>query len=127
MIRPGIGRDDHRWNPETQPVVRGRSRIDRVDLLGVWSEAQDPPEQPEPFHRILAGNVVGLRRGRWRHVVVVAAVLVVEPDQKGPRLSLAGHDGVDHLRRKGFALLDVLRILFGPLAEVRVHDADRRQ
>ena len=72
-------------------------------------------------------DVVG-RHGRGRrHVVVVPAVLVVDPDQHGVRPAGAVHDPVDHLGGEALALPDVLRVLLRIGPEVRVHDAERRQ
>ena len=75
----------------------------------------------------MRGHVVGWHRLRRRDVVVVAAVLVVEPDQQrvGPRR--ATHDAVDDLGGEGFAPADVLRVLLRVLLEVRVDDAHRGQ
>ena len=72
-------------------------------------------------------DVVRLDRARWRDVVVVAAVLVVQPDQQRVRPARAVHDAVDDLGGEGFALGDVLRVLLRVGLEVRVDDADRGQ
>ena len=64
VVAPGVGRHDHRRHPERQTVVHARQVGRHVDV---------------------GRDVVGAHRGRRRHVVVVAAVLVVGPDQHGLR------------------------------------------
>ena len=60
-------------------------------------------------------------------MIVVAAVLVVHPDQQGAGPSLTVHDPVDHLGGEALTLLDVLRVLLGVDVEIGVHDAERGQ
>ncbi len=60
-------------------------------------------------------------------MVVISAVLVVEPDQQGVWPAGAVHDPVDNLGGEALAMPDVLRVLLGIAVEVRVHDAESRQ
>ena len=71
--------------------------------------------------------IIGQRRGGGRHVVVVAAMFIVDPDQKRSQPVPAVQDSVDDLGGEGLAGVDVLRILLGGLMKVRINDADRRQ
>ena len=91
----------------------------------------EPPEQPvEPTQGRDAGCARGRRRGdRWRRrdVVVVAAVLVVGPNEQRVTPARPLHHGVDHRCGERFAGGDVLRVLFGELAEVGIDDGERWQ
>ena len=60
-------------------------------------------------------------------MIVVAAVLVIHPDQQGAGPSLTVHHPVDHLGGEALTLPDVLRVLLGVDVEVGVHDAERGQ
>ncbi len=60
-------------------------------------------------------------------MIVVAAVLVVAPDEQGIGPALAVHDPPDDLGGEALALPDVLRVLLGVVLEVGVHDAERGQ
>ena len=75
----------------------------------------------------VAGNVVRCHRRGRGDVVVVAAVLVVGPDEQRVRPARAMHDPADHLGGEAFALADVLRVLLRETAVVRVDDAERRE
>ncbi len=60
-------------------------------------------------------------------MVVVAAVLVVKPDEQGVGPALASHDRIDDRSREAFSGPDVLGVLLGTGLEVGVDDADCRQ
>ena len=60
-------------------------------------------------------------------MIVVAAVLVVDPQQQRRFPGRAVHHRIDHRGREGLAELDVLRVLLRVGAEVRVHDGNRGQ
>src|SRR5215467_12526444 len=71
-----------------------------------------------------ARNVVG-RHGGWRgDMIVITAVLVIGPDQQGVRPGLAVHYSMDDFGGEALTLADILRILLGVLAEVRVDDTE---
>jgi len=106
VVLARVRRDDHRRHPEPVAVV-GAGQVRR--------------------HVDLGRDVVGLdRRGR-RHMVVVTAVLVEGPDQQRLRPRGALHHRVDDGCREPLTLADVLGILFGLDAEVRVDERHRRQ
>src|SRR6476469_504942 len=85
----------------------------------VTPPAAIPPDDIRP--------AVGRDRGRRRHVVVVATVLVVHEEQRGLRPRGAVHHRVDHRRAEGLAELDVGRVLLGVRGDAGAHDRDRRQ
>ena len=130
VVGAGVGGDDHGRDPEAVTGVVAGTVVDGLQPGEAATEQRaeqraQPPGQVEDV--VVRGHVVGWHRLRRRDVVVVAAVLVVEPDQQrvGPRR--ATHDAVDDLRGEGFAPADVLRVLFGVGLEVRVDDAHRGQ
>src|SRR5579859_535355 len=74
-----------------------------------------------------ARDVVRRYRGGRGDVVVIAAVLVVGPDEQGVRPAWAVHDPAYHLGGEAFPLADVLRVLLREDAEIRVDEAERRE
>ena len=129
VVRPRIRRHDHGGNPEPVPVVPVRA-AGQV-LLAADHAGKDRPQQRlqgrRGADRAAPLDVIGRDRRGWRHVVVVPAVLVVDPDQQGVRPAAAVQDRVDHLGGKALTLADVLRILLGVGVEVRIHDGEIRQ
>src|SRR5690348_12839664 len=65
--------------------------------------------------------------GRRRHMVVVAAVLVVVPDQQRLRPAGPGYHRVDDLRGELLPGRDVLRVLLRLIPEVRLDQAEPGQ
>src|SRR6185312_12240518 len=130
VVRPGVGGDHYGRDPEAVagvvagPVVDGLQPGEAATEHRAEQRAQ-PPGQVE--HVVVRGHVVRRHRLRRRDVVVVAATLVVEPDQQRVRPRRARHDAVDDLGGEGFAPADVLRVLLRVLLEVRVDDAHRGQ
>ena len=126
---PGVRRHDHGRDPEPVPVVPLRPGV-QVLLFLDQAGSNDPQtggQRVRAADGAAARDVVRRDRGRRRHVVVVPAVLVVDPDQHGVRPAGAVHDPVDHLGGEALALPDVLRVLLRVDPEVRVHDAEGRQ
>src|SRR5215831_20473851 len=74
-----------------------------------------------------ARNIIGRLGSWWRDVIVVAATLVIGPDEQRFWPRLAVHDSPDDLGAKALALADVLRVLLGVLVVVRVDDTEVRQ
>ena len=101
-------------------------------VLGIVDDAgNDRPQEPlkprRAADKAASLHVIGRDGVGRRDMIVVAAVLVIYPDQQGAGPSLAAHDPVDHLGGEALTLPDVLRVLFGVDVEVGVHDAERGQ
>src|SRR5262249_54770875 len=60
-------------------------------------------------------------------MIVIPAVLVVQPYQQRILPPFAVHDRFDHFGREGYAQLDILWVLFREVTEVRINDAEMRQ
>src|SRR5579872_755559 len=126
---PSVRRHDHGRDPEPVPVVPLRPGVQVLLFLDQAgsNDAQTGGQHVRAADGAAARDVVRRDRGRRRHVVVVPAVLVVDPDQHGVRPAGAVHDPVDHLGGEALALPDVLRVLLRVGLEVRVDKAEGRQ
>jgi len=129
VVRARVRRHDHGGHPEPVPVVAARPfRLVLCIVDVAWEDQPQQALQPGRGPGEAASlHVIGRRRGGGRDMIVVAAVLVIYPDQQGAGPSFAVHDPVDHLGGEALALSDVLRILFGVDVKIGVHDAERGQ
>ncbi len=107
-------------SPRSWPARRcGRRRV--CSPRAAWSTARRRPPAPadrrcrsRPGSRAArspAGSMSGADRCRWRHVVVIAAVLVVRPHEQRPRPGRRVEHGVHHRLDERLADLDVGRVL----------------